>query len=198
MLTYSMYINPLIHFASSNVWLFRSTSSPHGGAAGPHSCVPLARLTVGKKKKVVEPLEEKGGLFLNALARDQMLPVQAVEEPSRQRFFRGEFSDERSWAHNFSPVLLSLLQLLEFSVGFSSCDKEKKNVLDFTSPANMYSAALLLMLAVRIYADSMEGPTGKRRRKRYLAQYAPVNLLTRIGAVFKVDFEVQRRSLATV
>lgn len=32
----------------------------------------------------------------------------------------------------------------------------------------MYSAALLLMLAVRIYADSMEGPTGKRRKKKCL------------------------------
>lgn len=30
----------------------------------------------------------------------------------------------------------------------------------------MYSAALLLMLVVRIYADNMEGPTGNDKRMR--------------------------------
>lgn len=61
----------------------------------------------------------------------------------------------------------------------------------------MYSAALLLMLAVRIHADSMEGPTGKRRneKKRKIfgfGERAPVNLLTRRegeGRWFKVDYQ---------
>lgn len=43
-----------------------SPSSPHGGAADPHSCVPLAR-SAHRKKKVAEPLQERGAL-LNALA----------------------------------------------------------------------------------------------------------------------------------
>lgn len=66
----------------------RSPSWPRGGAADLHSCVPLARLSV---QKVAEPLQEKkrGGLFLKALAWDQMLPVRAVEGADRQRFCSG-------------------------------------------------------------------------------------------------------------
>lgn len=141
-----------------------STCSPRGGAAVPHSSVPLARLTVQKierkKKKVVEPLQKRGSFWMLLLEiRCSLCGLWREQAGSASAGFRGEWS----WAHNFSPVLLLLLLLLlEFPLGFSSCDK---NELDFTSSTNMYSVALLLMLAVRIYADSMEGPTGKRRKK---------------------------------
>ncbi len=124
-----------------------------------------------------------GGLFLNASARDQMLPVRAVEGAGRQRFCGGI----QRWMEK-SAQLLSCPAVAAAAAGvFFRIFCLWQNELDFTSSANMYSAALLLMLAVRIYADSMEGPTGKRRKKKCLpvwiwrgAQRAPVNLLVAV------------------
>lgn len=156
----------------------RSPSWPRGGAADPHSCVPLVRLTV---QKVAEPLqakkEEVGGEALFERFSLKWDAPCAGCGGSRQAgsASAGGFSDDWSRAHNFSPVLLSLPPLPDFPVGFSSCDKTSwtfKKIFFFfftSSSANMYSAALLLMLAVRIYADSMEGPTGKRRKTEMFA-----------------------------
>ena len=58
----------------------------------------------------------------------------------------------------------------------------------------MYSAALLLMLAVRIYADSMEGPTGKnktknknKKKRKEGEMFARTSPLQDGVAVYKVD-----------
>ena len=56
-----------------------------------------------------------------------------------------------SGVENFHPALPELLP------GFLS-DKPAGLLV---AAANMYSALCLLMLTVKIYADSMEGPTGK-------------------------------------
>ncbi|MED6258556.1 hypothetical protein ATANTOWER_008956 [Ataeniobius toweri] len=45
--------------------------------------------------------------------------------------------------------------------GFASCD-EPDWIMLLSRPVDMYSAALLLMLAVRICADGVERPTGKQ------------------------------------
>lgn len=179
----------------------RSPSWPRGGAADPHSCVPLARLTV---QKVAEPLQKRkkrgggGGLFLNALVWDQMLPVRAVEGADSS-FCRGI----QRWLEP-SAQLLSSPAVAASAAGLSCrIFFLWQNELDFfctSSSANMYSAALLLMLAVRIHADSMEGPTGKRRNEKKernvclfgFGERAPVNLLTRRegeGRWFKVDYQ---------
>lgn len=120
----------------------------------------------GEKKKSSEAVtgirrrEEEGGLFLNALAPDQMLPVRAVEGAGSAS--AGGFSDE--W--ELSAQLLSSPPATAAAAGVvSRIFFLWQDELDFTSSANMYSAALLLMLSVGIYADSMEGPTGKRCKK---------------------------------
>ncbi|MEQ2215988.1 hypothetical protein XENOCAPTIV_009014 [Xenoophorus captivus] len=59
----------------------------------------------------------------------------------------------------FSASQLDLTQ--HFSPGFASCDEPDWTML-LSRPADMYSAALLLMLAVRICADGVERPTGKQ------------------------------------
>lgn len=71
------------------------------------------------------------------------------------------------------------------------------NELDFTSSANMYSAALLLMLAVRVYADSMEGPTGKKKPHILRTLYAPAYLLPARAAVLKLTVRFQSRCSPT-
>lgn len=136
-----------------------------------------------QKKKYRSRSRRKGGLFLNALAPTSDAPC-AGWGGSRQAGSASSYRRIQRGAHYFfSPVptlLLLLPLLLDFSLGFSSCDK-----LDFTSSCqNMYSAALLLMLAVRIYADSMEGPTGKKTHLDIFghdAQCAPVHLLVKVA-----------------
>lgn len=50
----------------------------------------------------------------------------------------------------------------------------------------MYSAALLLMLVVRIYADNMEGPTGNDKRMRR-------DVCVFWGGLRRIAFKVDRR-----
>lgn len=71
--------------------------------------------------------------------------------------------------------------LLEFSWGLRT-----ETSWTLLLSANMYSAALLLMLAVRIYADSMEGPTGKNKKERRRDVRLRLTSPLRVAA-FKVD-----------
>lgn len=161
----------LIHWSTLPLVTYRCLDPRPRHMEAPQARIPASHSVAWQsKKKSSGAVTGKGGLFLNALARDQMLPVRAVEEPSRQRFFRGtQRWMELSAQLLSSPPLAAAAAAGVFSRIFFLWQKERKkdkkqnkNVLDFNSPANMYSAALLLMLAVRIYADSMEGPTGNR------------------------------------
>lgn len=153
---------------------------PRGGAADPRSGVPLARLTV---QKVAEPLLKKGGGWWNWGAPFECFSLKS-DAPcagcgeKQSALLRGESAANGS-ERTTSPQ--SLRCCWSFLEDFRPVTKGAG--LYTSSTANMYSAAVLLMLAVRTFADSMDAPTGKRRGAFAfcgVSQRAPVSLLTRV------------------
>lgn len=92
----------------------------------PQTRIPASRLLAWHCKKSSGAVTERGSFWMLLLEiRCSLCGLWREQAGSASA---GGFSDEWSWAHNFSPVLPPLL-LLEFPLGFSSCDKTSWTLL---------------------------------------------------------------------